>query len=68
MIYKRPLLSYLYFEFVDDGSVILLFYVDDLFLTGMENLILECKKKKLVDEFEMKDLRMMHYFLGPHVW
>jgi hypothetical protein len=41
--------------------------VDDLFLTGEENLITECKKK-LVAEFEMKDLGLMHYFLGLEVW
>jgi hypothetical protein len=36
----------LYFKVVDDGPVILLLYVDDLFLTGVENLISECKRKK----------------------
>jgi hypothetical protein len=47
--------------------VILLLYVDDLFLTVAEKLITECKRK-LVAEFEMKDLGMMHYFLGLEVW
>jgi hypothetical protein len=56
----------LYFKVVDDGPVILLLYVDDLFLTGMEKLISECKRK-LAIEFEMKDLGMMHYFLGFEV-
>jgi hypothetical protein len=41
--------------------------VDDLFLTDEENLITDCKKK-LVVEFEMKDLGPMHYFLGLEVW
>ena len=40
-----------------------LLYMDDLFLTGEENLINECKKN-LVVEFEIKYLGMMHYFLG----
>jgi hypothetical protein len=42
-------------------------YVDDLFLTGDEKLIIDCKKK-IVEEFEMKDLGLMHYFLGFEVW
>jgi hypothetical protein len=45
---------------------ILLLYVDDLFLTGEEKLITDCKKK-LTAEFEMKDLGSMHYFLGLEV-
>jgi hypothetical protein len=40
---------------------------DDLFLTGSESLIVECKHA-LASEFEMKDLGMMHYFLGLEVW
>jgi hypothetical protein len=59
--------SNLYFKVMNDDSVILLLYVDDLFLTGEENLITECKKK-LASEFEMKDLGLMHYFLGLEVW
>jgi hypothetical protein len=47
--------------------MVLLLYVDDLFLTGVEKLISECKRKLAV-EFEMKYLRMMHYFLGLKVW
>jgi hypothetical protein len=59
--------SNLYYKVVDCGPVILLLYVDDLFLTGNEKLITECKRK-LASEFEMKDLGMMHYFLGLEVW
>ena len=36
-------------------------------MTGEDKPIIECKKK-LVAEFEMKDLGMMHYFLGLKVW
>ena len=57
----------LYFKVKDGNQVILLLYVDDLFLTGNEKLILD-SKRKLVAEFEMKDLGMMHYFLGLEVW
>ena len=47
--------------------MILLLYVDDLFVTGMDGLIANTKRK-LAAEFEMKDLGMMHYFLGMEVW
>ena len=47
--------------------MMLLLYVDDLFVTGMDGLIADTKRN-LVAEFEMKDLGMMHYFLGMEVW
>ena len=47
--------------------MILLLYVDDLLLTREDKLIIECKRK-LAAEFEMKDVGMMHYFLGLEVW
>ena len=42
-------------------------YVDDLFLTGADPLIHQCKRE-LVADFQMKDLGLMHYFLGLEVW
>ena len=45
----------------------LLLYVDDLFLIGTDGLIADTKRK-LATEFEMKDLGMMHYFIGIEVW
>jgi hypothetical protein len=51
--------SKLYFKVMNDEHVILLLYVDDLFLSGNENIIIDCKKK-LVAEFEMKYLVLMH--------
>jgi hypothetical protein len=59
--------SNIYFQVMNDEPVILLLYVDDLFLVGEENLITNCKKK-LAAEFEMKDLGLMHYLLGLEVW
>jgi hypothetical protein len=59
--------SDLYFKVMNNESVILLLYVDDLFLTGEEKLITECKKR-LALELEMKYLGLMHYFLGIEVW
>jgi hypothetical protein len=52
---------------MNNEPVILLLYVDDLFLTGEEKLITEYKKR-LASKFEMKDLGLMHYFLGLEVW
>jgi hypothetical protein len=63
---KSKVYSNLYFKVMNDELVILLLYVDDLFLIGEEMLIIECKKK-LAAEFEMKDLDLMHYFLGLEV-
>ena len=51
---------------MDNELVILLLYVDDLFSTGEEKLIVEYKQR-LAAEFEMKDLGLMHYFLGLEV-
>ena len=47
--------------------MIILVYVVHIFLEGEDNPINECKKKLLV-EFEMKDLGMKHYFLVLEVW
>jgi hypothetical protein len=44
--------SNLYYKIENDDQVILLLYVEDMFLTGNENLIIDCKKK-LASEFEM---------------
>jgi hypothetical protein len=60
---KSKVDSNLYFKVMNDEPIVLLLYVDDLFLTGEEKLITDCKRK-LTAEFEMKDLGPMHYFLG----
>ena len=52
---------------MDDEPIILLLYVDGLFLIGNEKQIANCKKK-LAEEFEMKYLGLMHYFIGVEVW
>jgi hypothetical protein len=57
----------LYYKVEDGCPLILVLYVDDLFLTGDEKLIDGCKRE-LASEFEMKDLGLMHYFLGLEVW
>ena len=48
----------LYYKVIEDEPVILLLYVDDLFLTRNKKQIVECKKK-LAKEFEMKDLSLI---------
>ena len=59
--------SNLYYKVEEGNPVILLLYVDDLFVTGEDGLITNTKRK-LAALFEMKDLGMMHYFLGMEVW
>jgi hypothetical protein len=57
----------LYYHIVCDECLILVMYIDELFLTSLERLIVEYKQA-LISEFEMKDLGMMHYLLGLEVW
>jgi hypothetical protein len=57
----------LYYNVMNNAPVILLLYVDDLFITGEESLIIQCKKD-LASEFDMKYLGLMHYYLGLEVW
>lgn len=52
----------LYFKVEKDMPLILVLYVDDLFLTSADPLIYQCKRE-LASEFEMKDLGLVHYFL-----
>ena len=59
--------SNLYFKIEHGIPVMLLLYVDNLFLIGEEELI-KYARRILFTEFEMKDLGMMHYFLGMEVW
>jgi hypothetical protein len=57
----------LYYIIRGEDTLILILYVDDLFITGAEHLIADCKRG-LASEFEMKDIGLMHYFLGMEVW
>jgi hypothetical protein len=56
-----------YFKVIENHSLILVLYIDDLFLTGEEQLIAQCKRE-LTSEFEVKDIGLLHYFLGLEVW
>jgi hypothetical protein len=57
----------LYYHIDGNELLILVLYVDDLFLTGSERLIVECKQA-LTTKFDMKDLGLMHYLLGLELW
>jgi hypothetical protein len=52
--------------FVGIVQFILVLFVDDLFLTSAEKLIARCKVD-MVSKFKMKDVGMMHYFLGLEI-
>ena len=51
--------SNLYFKVEGGILVMILLYVDDLFLTGEDELI-EDAKRRITADFEMNDLGMMH--------
>ena len=59
--------SNLYFKVEDKILMMLLLYVDDLFTIGEDELIVDTSRKLVID-FEMKDLGMIHYFLSMEVW
>ena len=64
---KSKAYSNLYFKVEGGRPMMLLLYVDDLFLTGDDEFIKDARRR-LATEFEVKDLGMMHYFLGMEVW
>jgi hypothetical protein len=56
------------YQIVVEGKIlIIVLYVDDLILTGDEQLIHLCKED-LAKEFEMKNLGLLHYFLRLEIW
>ena len=57
----------LYIKVLKGEPLIILLYVDDLLFIGVEGQIEECKKQ-LTTKFDMKDLGLMHYYLGLEVW
>eukprot|EP00253_Pinus_taeda_P013275 PITA_13275 len=52
---------------VEGKPLIIVLYVDDLILTRDDQRIQSCKED-LARGFEMKDMDLMHYFLGMEVW
>ena len=59
--------SNLCFKVEGGRPLMLLLYVDDLFLTEKVELI-KVARRRLAAEFKMKDLDIMHYSLGMEVW
>ena len=57
----------MYHIVVEGKLLIIVLNVDDLILIGDDQLIKSCKEE-LAREFEMKDMGLMHYFLGVEVW
>jgi hypothetical protein len=57
----------LYQILVEGKLLINVLYVDYLILTSDEQLI-HSWKDDLAKEFEMKDLGLLHYFLGLEIW
>ena len=64
---KSEVDPYIYYLVDGEDPIILVWYMDDLFMTGEERLIKRCKLG-LASEFEMKDIGLMRYFLGKEVW
>jgi hypothetical protein len=64
---KSDVYENIYFKVRGNQPIILILYVYDLFLTGDEGLITWCKRE-LISKFEMKELGLIHYFLGVEVW
>ena len=57
----------LYQIVVEGKLLIIILYVGDLILIGDEQLIHSCKED-LARDFEMKDMGLLHYFLGLEIW
>eukprot|EP00253_Pinus_taeda_P024618 PITA_24618 len=57
----------LYHIVVEGKILIIILYVEDLIVISDKNLIKYCKED-LAREFEMKNMGLMHHFLGMEVW
>lgn len=57
----------LYIKVENNKTVIILLYVDDLFVISVQHLIIKLKRE-LAYEFNMKDIDVMHHYLGVKVW
>ena len=52
----------------EGNTCLISLYVDDLIITGNASELITEIKNQLSQEFEMKDLGELHYYLGLKVW
>lgn len=65
--HKCPHEHTLFLKLENGKMLILCLYVDDLIYTGNDEGMVEDFKRKMMNEFEMSDLGLMHFFLGIEV-
>lgn len=54
----------LFFKKMDGKMIFLAVYVDDILITGDDEEEMKCLKQFLDQQFKIKDLGLLHYFLG----
>ncbi|KAJ9567001.1 hypothetical protein OSB04_002967 [Centaurea solstitialis] len=59
--------SGLFTRTTDSGTILFLLYVDDMIITGSDTTCITHLKQSFSSSFEMKDLGLIHYFLGLEV-
>ena len=59
--------SALFLRRTDKGTILLLLYVDDMIRTGDDIIDIQELKDFLSQQFEMKDLGYLSYFLGLEI-
>jgi hypothetical protein len=64
---SRPYDSALFIRRSDAGLILLLLYVDDMIITGDDTVSIRNLQQFLSQQFEMKDLGSLSYFLGLEV-